>query len=140
MLRTSIFAALGFVLCAGTAAAACSGADPALQSVAVKSVVQANGTNRYTLVGTVTNVGSAAQASSVLQFVDIYQTPGQKLDAKGIPPLRAGESYTFSYLMLRSAEAGNGTTTLRFHLDLRQPSSGSDADCNTANDSFSVTF
>jgi hypothetical protein len=141
MLRTCILAFLGLALIpAGPASAACSGADPALTSVAVKSVVQANGVKRYTLVGTVVNSGSEGQGSNVLQFVDIYQTPGEKLDAKGIPPLKAGESYTFSYVLLRSTEAGNATTTLRFQLDMRHPASSSGANCNTGNDSFTVTF
>ena len=141
MLRTCILAFLGFAaISAGPASAACSGADPALTSVAVKSVGHANGINRYTLVGTVVNAGSEAQESNVLQFVDIYQTPGEKLDAKGIPPLKAGESYAFSYVLARSTEAADGTTTLRFQLDMRQPATSSTANCNTGNDTFTVTF
>jgi hypothetical protein len=141
MLRMTVLAFLGFVATtAGIAPAACTGADPALTSVAVKSVTRANGINRYTLVGTVVNDGAQAQASNVLQFVDISQTPGEKLDSKGIPPLKAGESSTFSYVLLRSAESGDGTTTLRFQLDMRQPAASGAADCNAGNDSFSVTF
>jgi hypothetical protein len=140
MLRILALTIFGVMLVStGAASAACSGADPALTSVAVKSVTQANGINHYTLSGTVLNAGSEAQASDALQFVDIYQTPGEKLDAKGIPPLRPGQSYTFSYVMLRSVEAGKGTTTLRFQLDVRQPSSGM-ANCNTSNDVLTVTF
>jgi len=141
MLRLCFLAFLGFVVTsAGPAFAACAGADPALTSVAVKSVAQANGINRYTLLGTVVNKGSQAQASDVLQFVNIYQTPGQKLDAKGIPPLGPAQSYTFSYVMLRASDAGRGTTTLRFQLEMRQPSPPGAADCDTSNDSFTVTF
>ncbi len=141
MLRTCILAFLGFAsIPAGPVSAACSGADPALTSVAVKNVSHANGISRYTLVGTVVNAGSEAQESNVLQFVDIYQTPGEKLDAKGIPPLKAGESYAFSYVLLRSTEAGSGTTSLRFQLDMRQPATSGAANCNTGNDSFTLTF
>ena len=124
----------------GVASAACGGADPAITTVAVKSVTQAGGINHYTLTGTVVNDGSQAQAKDTLQFVDIFQQPGEKLDAKGIPPLAPGQSYTFSYVMLRSAEAGNGTTTLHFQLDLHQPAPSASSNCNTANDTYSVTF
>ena len=141
MLRVSLLALLGFALVeVAPAWAACAGADPAIASVAVKSVTEANGINHYTLAVTVTNDGSQAQAKDVLQFVDIYQVPGEKLDAKGVPPLQPGQSYTFTYVTMRSAEAGNGTTHLRFQLDLRQSSPGGAADCSGANDTSTLTF
>jgi hypothetical protein len=141
MLRIGLLALLGFALVeVAPAWAACAGADPAIASVAVKSVAEADGINPYTLAVTVTNDGSQAQAKDVMQFVDIYQVPGEKLDAKGIPPLRAGQSYTFTYVTMRSAEAGNGTTHLRFQLDVRQPSRAAAANCNGANDTRTLTF
>ncbi|MGA8535568.1 MAG: hypothetical protein WB615_15780 [Candidatus Tumulicola sp.] len=139
MLRTFI---LAFALASASAApavAACAGVDLAISPVTVKNVTQANGMNHYTLSGTVSNVGGQAQASNALQFVDIYQKPTEKLDSKSIPPLRPGESHSFSYVMLRSSEAGNGTTTLHFQLDFRQPMLPA-ADCDTSNDHTSVTF
>jgi hypothetical protein len=140
MFRICLLASLGFaLLTAAPASAACSGPDPAITSVAVKSVSQSNGMNNYTLVGTVTNNGGQAQSKDTLQFVDISQTPGEKLDAKGIPPLRPGESYTFSYVMQRATESGKGTTTLRFQLDMRQPP-GTAGNCETGNDTQTVTF
>lgn len=108
--------------CMGSAWAVCAGANPAVTAVIVKSVTTAGQENNYHLSATVTNIGSAAQPSNTLQFVDIYQD-GQKLDAKGIPPLTAGQSYTFSYMWPRAADAGTGTTTINFRLDERQPSS-----------------
>ncbi len=141
MFRISLLALLGFALAGvGPAWAACAGPDPAITSVAVKSVSQSSGVNRYTLGVTVTNGGSQAQANDVLQFVDIYQVPGEKLDAKGVPPLQPGQSYTFTYVTMRANDAGNGTTHMRFQLDVRQPSPAGAADCNAANDSYTLTF
>jgi hypothetical protein len=141
MLRISLLALLGFALVeVAPAWAACAGADPAIASVAVKSVAEAGGISNYTLAVTVTNDGSQAQAKDVLQFVDIYQVPGEKLDSKGVPPLRPGQSYTFTYVTMRSAEAGNGTSHLRFQLDVRQPSPAGAADCSGANDTSTLTF
>lgn len=141
MFRISLLALLGFAL-AGTApaSAACAGPDPAITSVAVKNVAQSGGISHYTLAVTVTNDGSRAQAKDVLQFVDIYQVPGEKLDAKSVPPLQAGQTYTVTYETMRASDAGNGTTHLRFALDQRQPSPGSGTDCNAANDSYPFTF
>ncbi len=119
-----------------SASTACAGADPAIASVAVKSVNSEGGLNRYELSGTVVNMGRTAQPSNTLQFVDIYKGSA-KLDAKGIPPLKPGESYTFSYVSVRSRDAGTGTTTLAFRLDVRQPST---QDCSTGNDRHTVTF
>jgi subtilase family serine protease len=120
-----------------SATASCGGANPSITGVAVQSVSPQggpNGLNRYNLVGTVVNMGSEAQASNVLQFVDIYAY-GNKLDERGIPPLRPGQSYTFTYPWLRSTGAGNGTTTLNFQIDMRQGQ-----DCNPSNGSYSVRF
>ena len=139
MLRVGLLALLGFALAgAAPASAACAGPDPAITSVAVKNVAQSGGMNRYTLAVTVTNDGSQAQAKDTLQFVDIYQVPGEKLDAKGVPPLQPGQAYTVTYDTMRASDAGNGTTHLRFQLDLKQPASG--ADCSAANDVYSFTF
>ena len=131
--------AIGLLLLAQTVAASasttCAGADPAIASVAVKSVNSAGGLNRYALSGTVVNAGHTAQASDTLQFVDIYKG-SEKLDAKGIPPLKPGQSYTFSYVSVRSSDAGKGTTKLTFRLDVRQSSQN----CSAGNDSTAVTF
>lgn len=141
MLRISLLALLGFALAgAAPAWAACNGADPGIASAAVKNVASANGMNRYTLAVTVTNNGNQAQAKDVLQFVDIYQVPGQKLDAKSVPPLQAGQSYTVTYTTMRAADAGNGTTHMRFQLDVHQPSPAGAADCSAANDVYTVSF
>ena len=96
------------------------GADPAIVSVAVKGMQSSGGLNHYTLSGKVVNLGSTAQASNTLQFVDIYKG-STKLDSRGVPPLRAGESYAFEYVAERSAQAGAQTTALGFRMDVREP-------------------
>ena len=134
MIRT--LSILFFVLAqsaAGAAAATCAGANPAITSVAVRSVT--NGpVNQYHLVGTVTNMGSQGQPSSTLQFVDIEQY-GVHLDDKGIPPLAAGQSYNFSYTWLRNPEAALGTTPLDFRIRMVQGS-----DCNPSNGMYHLRF
>jgi hypothetical protein len=117
------------------AATPCAGAGATIVSAAVKSVNPAGALNHYELSGTVTNQG-ASQASNVLQSVDIYKGP-EKLDTKSIPPLKAGQSYTFNYESVRSTDAGNGTTTLRFVMDQATPSV---TDCAAASNRQSVTF
>ena len=98
----------------------CNGPDPAIVSVAVKNVDHNGAINVYHIRGTVTNAGKRAQTSNVLQFVDVYLND-QKTDARGVPPLRPGQSYTFGYDFQRSTDAGDGTSQLRFQLNMRQP-------------------
>jgi hypothetical protein len=133
MVRTVTLALLGVALASNgiAASAACTGANPTLASVAVANVSHADGVNQYHLKGTVVNTGNEAQASNALQFVDIYQS-GVKLDDKGIPPLGPGQSHTFTYVAVRSSEAGSGTTTLTFRLAPHA------ADCQ--GDSYAITF
>ncbi len=115
------------------------GADPAIVSVAVKGMDSSGGLNHYTLQGKVVNVGSEAQASNTLQFVDIYKG-STKLDSRGVPPLRAGQSYTFEYVTERSAQAGAQTTALGFRMDVRQPANTGSQPCNTSNGVTMVRF
>lgn len=121
-----------------TLASACEGADPAVVSVSVKEM-QTNGRlNHYTLVGKIVNLGSAAQPSNTLQFVDIYKG-STKLDSRGVPPLEPGQSYVFEYLTTRSAQAGKGTTALAFRIDVRRPMPAAQA-CSTGNGVTMVRF
>lgn len=118
----------------GTAAATCAGPNPAITSVAVKNVTSNGTTNEYHIVGTVTNLGSQAQPSNTLQFVDVYVDRMKRTD-RGIPPLRPGQSYQFGYTWTRSSDAGTGTTTAHFRIRM-----ASGSDCNPANGVNSVTF
>lgn len=132
VLSALVFAAL--VSPVGTSAATCAGANPAITSVVVKNVTTSGKLSSYHIVGTVTNLGSRAQPSNTLQFVDIY-VDRQKRNDRGIPPLAPGRSYTFGFDWSRSSDAGQGTTTVHFQLRMVQGS-----DCNPANGSNSVTF
>ncbi|MGB8964988.1 MAG: hypothetical protein WCB99_05050 [Candidatus Cybelea sp.] len=120
-------------------ASQCAGVDLAIGSVSVKSVSTSGGMNSYKITGTVTNVGSASQVANPLQSVDIYRGK-EKLDSQSFPALKAGESYMFSYVSMRAASAGNGTTRLRFQLNVRHPAPADSQTCNMANDSFTLTF
>ncbi|HXP92920.1 MAG TPA: CARDB domain-containing protein [Candidatus Binatia bacterium] len=106
----------------------CSAPDLAV-SARVAGVTQNDGLNHYAIAVTVRNVGSAP---SGWQFVDVYKN-GEKKDAKGIPSLGPGRSYTYTYGYNRSREAGNGTIDLSF-----QPASRSG--CNTSNEGYVLTF
>jgi len=140
MFRFAILALLVFgQTAAASAAAGCTGADPAILSVAVKDMTPVGAVNHYALSGTVVNVGSVAQAPDVLQFVDIYKG-GVKLDSRGIPPLSAGQSYTFAYDSSRSSEAGAGSTVLRFALDGGAQATPGSVDCDRANGQYMLRF
>jgi hypothetical protein len=136
MLRISLLAALLVVQGAiAPAAAACSGADPAIVSASGVGP-QANGAlNNVRVTITVKNLGSAGQPSNTLQSVEILQQ-STKVGLKGIPPLAAGKSYTFVYTFQRSSEAAPGTTRLDLRLVVTQPS---DVDCERSNDMFRVS-
>jgi hypothetical protein len=139
MLRV-IIAALAFLaMSAPVFASPCNGVDLAVRSVSVKSVSTSGNLNRYEITGTVANVGSLSQGADALQSVDIYQE-NQKLDSKSIPPLKAGQSYQFSYTSMRSTDAGKDTAHLRFQLNVTHPSPADSQICNMANDSFTLTF
>lgn len=125
---------------AALAATPCAGADPALTSAAVKNVTTDGGINHYSISGVVTNTGRARQASNVLQFVDVYRDR-EKLDNIGIPPLKPGQSYTFSWTFDRSTEAGDGTTRLHLRLRMTNPPGGSPSqNCNADNDTRVIQF
>lgn len=118
----------------GAYAATCAGPNPAITSVVVKNVTNDGLTSQYHISGTVKNLGSEAQPSNTLQFVDIY-VDRMKRNDRGIPPLRPGESYQFGYTWTRSVNAGSGSTTAHFRIRMVQGS-----DCNPANGTNSVTF
>ena len=108
------------------AVAACTTPSPALATVAVQRVERTPYLNLYHVRVTVTNRGNQSQAGNALQFVDVTQY-GDRLDDKGIPPLRPGESYSWTYVWKRSADAGSGTTPLNFHYRPYQSALASDA-------------
>jgi hypothetical protein len=137
MFRLTAFILLALLATAAAPAASCAGADPGIVSVSVAGVQPSGGLNNYHITGTVTNLGGSPQAKNVLQSVDVYMA-SEKLDAKSIPPLAPGQSYNFNYTYQRSRDAGNGTTILRFVLDMH--GAPDNQDCNTGNDSNQVRF
>lgn len=132
MIRT-IIAALILVASSAVAASATCG-SPTISNVVVKNVDTVGNLNHYQIAGTVVNNGPT-QASNVLQSVDIYQGPN-KLDTRSIPPLKAGQSYSFTYTSDRAADAGKGTTTLKFQLD----PAPSNSDCSGSDLVASLNF
>jgi len=112
-----MFTPLLVALLAGTmqVASVCTGADPAIVQAAVRSVTPNGDLNRYVVAITVTNQGNAGQPGNTLQSVAVYQD-GEKVDQKGLPPLRPGQSATVRYAFDRSHLARERTTDLRFQL------------------------
>jgi hypothetical protein len=102
----------------GLASSACS--NLSLGNVGVKNTTSDGSLNHYQIDGVVTNTG-ADQPSNTLQAVDIYKGT-VKVDSKSVPPLKAGQSFTFAYLADRSSDAGLGTTHLSFALDAKNGS------------------
>jgi len=103
---------------APSVAGACS--NLSLGNVGVKNMTSNGNLNHYQIDGVVTNNG-ANQPSSALQAVDVYKGP-VKLDSRSIPPLKAGQSFTFTYISDRSSDAGTNSSHLRFVLDAKNGS------------------
>lgn len=121
MIRTLILGFFVFALTAGPAAAACMGPHVAISHVGVQSRSSANGENRYRIIITVTNNGSMSQPSNVLQFVNIYDANSNtKLDARGIGPIPIAGTTHVTYDWFRASDAGVGTTTLSFRMNIVQ--------------------
>jgi hypothetical protein len=116
--------------------ASCPAADPAITKVSTSHAATGDGLNTYTLNVTVANIGSAGQPGNTLQSVAIY-LDGQKKDVKGLPPLRAGQTYSFPYVVHRSADAAAGTTSVRFQLVRIAPA---EANCPGTNDTMRVVI
>ena len=135
MFRLVLSAAIVVATTGSLSAATCAGSDPTIASVAVKNVTQTAGLNNYDIQGTVTNASGTAQPKNLLQSVDVY-LGSEKLDAKSIPPLGPGQSATFDYTFQRSKDAGTGTTTLHFVVDLHNGA----ADCAANAHTNDVTF
>jgi|SRR5579863_4748506 len=116
-------------------ASTCASADPAVVSAVVAGMQWNDRLDRYTLRVKVANLGSEAQAPNTRQSVAVYKG-GTKLDSRGIPALRSGQSYTFNYATSRSAQAG--AQTLQFRMDVQ--ASGATHDCGTTNTIAMVRF
>lgn len=122
-----------FLLAALTPGVAGACSNLSLANVAVKNTTSDGNLSHYQINGVVTNNG-ASQASSTLQSVDVYKGP-VKLDSKSVPPLKAGQSFTFTYVSTRSSDAGTGSSHLRFVLDAKNGSM-----CSASGPPATVTF
>ncbi len=112
---------------------ACAG--PTITS-AIASQAGTNGNlNTYDVAIRVKNAGSAAEPSSLLQSVQVFQD-ATKVDQKGTPPLAAGQSATVHYRFTRSSEAAARSTHLHFTLTLSDPHGTPFADCSSGQNSY----
>lgn len=136
---TLAFVVLAPIATASAAAATCNGVDVAITHVAVSHVATTGMLNRYTITGTLVNLGTRAQNSNILASVDISQY-GKKLDTKGIQPLAPGQSYSFTWTWMRSSDAGNGTSAIDFKYLIHPPVPSGQEECNTANDHYTLTL
>jgi hypothetical protein len=132
------FFALAALCSTGYARAGCTGSDPSVTTVAVTSMTSDAVLAHYQITGTVVNLGTENQPSNTLQSVDIFSGT-QKLDAKSIPPLKAGQSFTFTYTSDRSIDAGKGSSKLTFTMDVQNITSR-EQNCDLTNDSFTLAF
>ena len=98
----------------------CNGAQPAV-AVTLHNVTRTSYLNRYQINATVTNRGEQAQAANTLQFLDVVYYGG-RIDARGIPPLGPGQSYTITYVWPRSVDAGRWTSPMNFRIRAVSPS------------------
>jgi hypothetical protein len=110
--------------------------SPGITSAVANQLGSNGNLTTYDVAITVKNTGAAAEPSSLLQSVQIYQD-ATKVDQKGTPPLPAGGSTTVHYRLQRSSEARPGSTHLRFALVMHDPH-GPVASCSTANSSYRV--
>jgi hypothetical protein len=130
----ALLAALSLPILAMTSGA-CSA--PTITSATATQVGSNGDLTTYDVAIRVKNAGSAAEPSSLLQSVQVYQD-ATKVDQKGTPPLAAGRSATVHYRFQRSSEARTGSTHLRLQLTLSDPHGAPVTDCSPANTSFRI--
>jgi hypothetical protein len=121
-------------LTGGQSASACPGPSASIANVTTAKSTDANGLDRYTLTIAVKNVGSQAQRSNTLQSVDIFLDHA-KNGQKGVPPLRPGQSYSFTYDVQRAEGAREGSTAVDLRLE---PSTASARNCGVAIETYHV--
>jgi len=115
-----------------TSAPACQGVDMAITAITSTST-QSTDVTRFTLTVTVANLGTKNEPGNTLQSVEIV-LDDNKNGQKGVPPLRAGQKYTFTYDVLRANDTEPGSTIVKFHIVQQSAVQ----DCNPANDSYRI--
>jgi hypothetical protein len=108
--------------------------DPAIASAVASQVGDNGDLATYDVAVTVKNAGRAAEPSSLLQSIQVFQD-GTKVDQKGTPPLPAGRSATVHYRFQRSPDARALSTHLLFKLVMTDPHHHA-TECSTANGTF----
>jgi len=126
---------LAFVLIAAMANG-CDGAGPSIATVTLRGVTRTAYLNRYEISATVTNRGDQAQAGNTLQFLDVLYYGG-RIDARGIPPLAPGQSYTITYVWPRSVDAGRWTSPMDFRIRSISPAVAQN--CTSGHGSAGIT-
>jgi hypothetical protein len=128
-----LLTALSLPILAMTSSACVS---PGITSAVANELGSNGNLTTYDVAITVKNAGTAAEPSSLLQSVQVFQD-ATKVDQKGTPPLPAGGSATVHYRLQRSSDARPGSTHLRFALVMRDPH-GPVTSCSTANSTYRV--
>lgn len=95
-------------------------AQPAIASAVARQVGDNGDLTTYDVAVSVKNAGRGAEASSLLQSVQVYQD-ATKVDQMGAPPLSPGRVATVHYRFSRSSEAHARSTHLRFKLVATDP-------------------
>lgn len=116
------------------AMAKCVQPVPVVAAVRLQRVTHTSHLNLYHISATVANRGDQPQAGDVLQFIDVVQY-GSRLDDRGVPPLKPGQSYTINYVWPRSSDAGRWTSPLDFRLRFATAAN----DCNPRRSSAGIT-
>jgi hypothetical protein len=129
----ALLAAISLPILAIASGGACAG--PTITNAVASQAANNGNLTSYNVAVTVKNTGSAAEPSSLLQSVQVYQD-ATKVDQKGTPPLRAGGQTTVHYVFSRSSEAQAGSTHLRFRLVLSDPHGTPFANCTPESNSF----
>jgi hypothetical protein len=110
---------------------------PTIASAIANPIGNNGSITTYDVAIRVKNNGPAAEPSSLLQSVAIYQD-ATKVDQIGTPPLKPGGSATVHYRLQRSTDARSGSTHLRLQLVLRDPHGTAFGDCSSANDTYRI--
>jgi hypothetical protein len=128
----ALLAALALPILAMTSGA-CAG--PTITGATASEVGSNGDLTTYDVAIRVKNTGSAAEPSSLLQSVQVFQD-ATKVDQKGTPPLAAGQSATVHYRFSRSSEAAARSTHLHFTLTLSDPHGTPFTDCSSGDNSY----
>jgi len=116
----------------------CSGPHPIITGAELQSHTTNGKLNQFVVAVHVKNAGTKGQPSNLLQSVEVLQN-GDRVDQKGLPPLRPGQTATVTYTFTRSAGAAMHTTRLTFMLAQRTYAIPGPQDCSADNDSFRLT-